>query len=114
MAIKWVNSPLQAVMKAVKNLFPTIDAKIIWNPNIKFKRFLWFKFGACGYTLFPDNPKDQIEVHISTNIPFGAMIETLAHELAHVAVGETVEEHGEEWENAFSLIHEEYNRLIAN
>jgi len=65
-----------------------------------------------GRTLFPDENSDfEIPVvEVSTNIPFTAMIEILAHELAHVIAG--IESgHGEKWDAIFEAIHRKYNEL---
>ena len=64
-----------------------------------------------GETVFDEN--GQATVYIKESLKLRDAVEVLAHELAHVAVGETEEEHGKEWEDAFEAIHEEYERIAS-
>lgn len=106
--MKFINNPFDTVIQAVKELYPETHALIQFNPYLRGK-----EFGECGCTSFPDNPNDPIIVDISTNIPFYAMIEILAHELAHVIVGPNKEDdHKEEWQAVFEAIHRKYDELV--
>lgn len=66
-----------------------------------------------GKEIFGQTILDEVMpvIEISANIPYQDMIEIFAHELAHVAVGETAEPHGIEWEHAFENIFQEYERI---
>lgn len=93
-------NPFNLVIQAVKELYPDTKALIEFNPVIE----------ECGCTTFPyDNGKPVID--ISTNIPVGAAVETLAHELAHVIAG-IVHGHDDTWEDVFDSIHKKYTELV--
>ena len=62
-----------------------------------------------GMTTDPRDGGDMV-VTVSANQNVNCMIETLAHELAHVAVG-VEHEHDEVWEQAFDALFSEYNRI---
>ena len=99
------NDPFAIVYKAFQNLYPDKKCVIYWEPReIKDEE----GNGYVGMTHFAND--GDITVEISVNMFIGDAVETLAHELAHVAVGAS-EEHGEEWEKAFDAIHEEFERI---
>lgn len=104
------NDPFAGVLHATENLYPGIATNIQFRPDMKYRRFLWFRFGRCGCTTFPKDGGVPL-IDISTNIPFTAMVEVLAHELAHVVAGEAAG-HGAAWQDAFGAIHQEYGRLM--
>ena len=108
--ITYINNPFDTVIEAVKELYPETKAEIQFNPNIKFKKFLWFKFGHCGETIFPDDNSIPL-INISTNIPFMHMPEILGHELAHVIVGKE-NEHNEVWQKVFHEIQEKFTEIV--
>lgn len=99
--MEFVNNPFDLVIEAVKKLYPNTKALIQFNPTLRGR-----EFGECGCTTFPDDNSTPV-VDISTNIPFMAMVEILAHELAHVVVGPG-EGHDQKWESVFSAINEVY------
>lgn len=107
---RFINNPFDILMK-VFDTYCLDKIKIVFDEKLKPKRFLMFTIGACGYTTFNDD--GSITINISTNIPFEAMVETLAHELAHVMTGPTKEEHSITWEKNFRRIHEDYNRILS-
>ena len=99
------NDPFAIAYQAFKNLYPDKDCEIIWQPEeMKDDK----GNGYVGMTNFSDD--GEITVEVSVFMKIGDAVETLAHELAHVAVGAS-EEHGEEWEKAFDAIHAEYDRI---
>ena len=101
----FTNDPFSMVYKAFQNLYPGKECVIYWQPEeMKDDE----GNGYVGMTHFADDGKITIE--ISVRMFIGDAVETLAHELAHVAVG-AEEEHGEEWEKAFDSIHEEFDRI---
>jgi predicted metal-dependent hydrolase len=108
--MKYINNPLDTVIEAVEKLYPNINANIQFNPNIKPHKFLWFNWGYCGYTTFPEDNSTPL-IDISTNIPFVGMVEVLAHELAHVIVG-IKEQHNKNWEEVFDNIQKKYYELM--
>lgn len=97
------NDPFAMVTQAYKNLYG--------------KPFLAYydqhKDDACdneeyGFTTFQDGETPVITIF--ADHPVNVCVETLAHELAHVAVG-VEHEHDAVWEEAFDKIFAEYNRL---
>lgn len=102
------NDPFGVVYEAFCNLYPDRDMKLL---SIEWMEGLKDDDGndVCGCTTFTDN--DECYVYVSADIPVSGAVETLAHELAHVAVGERAQ-HGPEWEKAFDQIYNEYNRIM--
>jgi len=107
--MKIENNPFDRIIEATLALYPETKAFIQFDPRIKHRKFVFWNFGSCGYTTFPDDGSEPV-INISTNIPFSAMAETLAHELAHVVAGQEAE-HGEKWESIFAEIHKKYMEL---
>lgn len=62
-----------------------------------------------GFTNFP-NDGSIPTVIIYSDHPVSIQVETLAHELAHVAVG-VEHEHDSVWDEAFTAINEEYHKI---
>lgn len=102
--MKIINNPFDLVMQAVNELYPGTEALIQFNPELR-----GIEDGECGCTTFPDDGSVPV-VDISANIPFWAAIEILAHELAHVVAG-PADDHGNEWQAAFTAIHRKYSEL---
>jgi hypothetical protein len=96
--IKIIN-PIQLVIDIVIDKYPDV------NCSIEFVKDLFEKTKAYGETCWTD---DGIYVQIDINTPFVGVIEVLAHELAHVAVGYD-EEHGDKWKQVFDSIHADFN-----
>ena len=101
----FVNDGCALVFKAFKNLYPEKKCVCALDNN------LYTADGTEVWGLTTD-PQDgsELVVMVSANQNVNCMIETLAHELAHVAVG-VKHEHDEHWDAAFEAIFEEYNRL---
>ena len=97
------NDMFSMVYQAFKNLYPDKDCECEWQADMGE--------GICGLTSFTED--GRVFVDISTRLTVLDAVEILAHELAHVAVGEKGEEddHGEEWEHAFDAIHNEFDRI---
>ena len=99
------NDPFAMVFEAYKNLYDKpFEARFANNeddPDRSSEEY--------GYTYFPlDGSTPTIVIFAGFTVNVCA--ETLAHELAHIAVG--VEHgHDEIWEEAFERIFQEYNRL---
>lgn len=98
--LKITNDPIKAILTAFDNLYPEKEADIQFNPEIE----------ECGFITFPDDGGKPL-IDISTNIPFEAIIETLAHELSHLVMGVTDDEHGDEWDSIFARLQEEYCKV---
>ena len=100
----FVNDPLPVVYAAFKNLFPDKSCTIFYGVKEEEQ-----EEEGHGYTFFPDDGSDP-EVTVFAENDTNVQAEILAHELAHVAVGQ---EHGHDqvWEDAFDAIHAEYCRL---
>ena len=101
----FINDPFAIVFKAYQNLYNN-PCEIYWGQHLdngdKHEN-------EYGYTSFPYD--DSLpEIHIFAEHPVTICVETLAHELAHVAVG-VEHDHDAIWGNAFNKIFDEYNRL---
>lgn len=89
---------------AFKNLYPNKNCTCYWMPNIRDEE----NNHAFGVTEFRDD--ESIIVCVDPDAKICDAAEILAHELAHVAVGEN-NGHNEAWESAFQAIWNEYNRI---
>jgi len=103
--MKFTNNPFDTVIQAVKELYPNTKALIQFNPNLRGR-----EYKECGKTTFPDDGDTPL-VDISTNIPFEAMVEILAHELAHVVAGVEAE-HSDKWMDVFDAIKLKYEDIM--
>ena len=92
--IKWLNTPLEDVIQAAKNIYGDIDCSITIN------QILMKEEKAYGMTTFAD---DGVYIELDAEQPYSIMMETLAHELAHVIVGPN-HGHDEKWEEVFDNI----------
>lgn len=95
------NDPFGILMEAYSNLF---DAPFIAFYDQKENR------EGYGFTTFPDNGDPPVIV-IFQEYESEIQTETLAHELAHVAVG-AEHEHDSVWDAAFERLHKEYVKII--
>lgn len=105
--IKLMFDPVAELLKAAQGVYPTLEADVWLAPDLEHP----------GETLFPDGDKgDRPVVRINPKIPYIAVVEVLAHELAHVVVGPGVpeaEEHGKAWDVAFQTIYNRYQTDVA-
>lgn len=101
----FVNDGCALVFEAFRNLYP--EKKCVCALDNK----LFTSDGTEVWGLTSD-PMDggELSVVVSANQSVNCMIETFAHELAHVAVG-VEHEHDKCWDDAFKAIFDEYNRL---
>lgn len=106
METPFINDMFAIVYKAFKRLYPDKDCRCQWNPE---KMIAEDGKEVLGITTFGDDGETYVD--ISTTLTVVDAIEILAHELAHVAVGEKAEPHGKEWEEAFDAIHSEFNKI---
>lgn len=102
----FLNDMFSLVWTAFKNLYPDKQCECYWDPDIGPEEDGKKPYGC---TIFGDN--GSVTVLVTPHISVYDATEILAHELAHVAVGDDAG-HGPEWESAFSSIHEEYNRIV--
>ncbi len=99
---KWINSPLQDIIKATEKLYGELDCKIEIVQGLKRQE------KALGLTSFCED--GEVIVSLDANLPYIRMCEILAHELSHVINGENSEEHGKKWKEIFDSIHREFER----
>ena len=101
----FINDMFCIVYQAFKNLYPDKECNCEWVPNLQDDdgNNVW------GVTNFYDGEEIPY-IQVSSLLKVCDAIEILAHELAHVAVGE-YENHGKKWVKAFDAIHEEFDRL---
>lgn len=101
----FANDPLPVVYRAFKSLFPDKECIIFYGVKEEDER----GEEGHGYTFFPDDGSKP-EVVIFSENDTNVQAEILAHELAHVAVGQE-HEHDQVWEDAFDAIHTEFCRI---
>ena len=101
----FINDGCAMVFEAFKRLYPAKKCVCALDNNV------YASDGTEVWGLTTD-PKDgtDLVVIVSANQNVNCMIETLAHELAHVAVG-VEHEHDDYWDSAFEAIFQEYNRI---
>ena len=98
--ITFLNDPISDIIAIVERLYPDIEAEV----QIVSEQ------EVPGEVVFPEDETTPL-ISVRGDIPYEAVLEILAHELAHVAVGYgNEEEHGPLWEAAFDRIHREYMR----
>lgn len=102
----FMNDPLALVWKAFRRLYPDARVDEIWYDNEDLKDD--DGQSVYGYTNFADD--GTVQVIVSSNLDLEATTEILAHELAHAAMGTNVG-HSREWEEAFTAIHEEFEKI---
>lgn len=105
--MKIKNNPIETVLEACRNLYKNIDVDIWFSPDMNDE-----EGSPAGYTLFPKDGSKPI-IYVNAEIPFSAVPEIIAHEIAHVVIGkrEVVDEHDDKWEEVFQSIFEEYNKI---
>lgn len=101
------NDPYVIVWKAFKSLYPDKECSVYFDDEMDLNEN---GQPVYGFTNFPSEETDEIIVCISSEISVSNSVEILAHELAHIAVGESFE-HGKEWEDAFDNIHKKYYEI---
>ena len=106
MKTPFINDMFSMVYQAFKNLYPGKECECQWQPE---KMTDEDGTEVLGITTYGDD--GSVYVDISASLKVADAVEILAHELAHVAVGEKAEPHGKEWEDAFDSIHNEFNRI---
>lgn len=107
------NDPFAIVWQAFQNLYPGKECQVLWYNMDAIHddgKIIEEVPGGerLGLTQFFDD--GEVLVLVSVKSTPEVATETLAHELAHVAVG-IEKEHGTEWEAAFEKIFQEYNRI---
>lgn len=100
------NDMFAIVWDVFKKLYPEKKCECFWVDNIVDERGKT----AYGETVFDEN--GYVFVYVSALAPVHHATEIFAHELAHVAAGKE-NDHNMAWEYAFTRIHEEYAKAIA-
>lgn len=102
------NDPFTVVAQAFSNLYPDKRYMAHYNPDP-----IDSDDPHYGETVFPEDGGVPT-VLVCADLPITDAVEIFAHELAHVAAGNTEESHGTEWETAFEAIFNEYERIGKN
>lgn len=105
METPFANDMFSMVWQAFKNLYPDKNCECQWVPELEKDDD---GEQPLGVTTFADD--GEVYVEIVASLAVADAIEILAHELAHVAVGDA-EGHGKAWEEAFDNIHAEFDRI---
>lgn len=98
------NDPFKVILRAVQELWSGLKTDIQWNHTLDMDK------KEYGCTTFPDDGSTPL-IDLNPELTVLVAVEILAHELAHVAT--PGDEHGVDWEEAFSAIHEKFNDLIG-
>lgn len=98
-SVKFYN-PFDFIIKAAEKIKPDIKCFIQFDPTLPCPPF--------GETCFCDN--GDIIVSVGTKLKIEDALEILAHELAHVIVGQ-FHNHDEKWENVFEQIRKNYEEI---
>ena len=109
MSITIFGDPIQAVVSVCEKLYPEV------NIEIAFEDREFEGEEGLGYTLFPDDGSEPYII-ISADVPYKGVIEIIAHEVAHVVIGELPDGedyHGAEWQTEFDRIHRAYTTLVT-
>lgn len=99
--INWINTPLDDVIQSVSNLYGELNCDIVFDPELRNRENVY------GLTNFFED--GTILIELDTESSLNIIVETLAHELAHVVAGVDAE-HGDKWEEVFENIFVEYER----
>jgi hypothetical protein len=99
--VRWVSNPIADLIAAYSEMYPDKPCEVTVSP---LKRKL-------GQTFFPDDGGTP-EVVLCPTLTYVAMMDILAHELAHVAVGRNGG-HGAKWKAAYRAIHDAYERRVS-
>lgn len=100
-------NPIEDVFKAVENLYgeQTCEVRFETQDRINGKE-------KKGCTCFHSDGSTPI-ISLSVELPLGGVLDVLSHEMAHLVLGPDVKEHhGEQWEQTYNAIYEEYCRLV--
>lgn len=101
--IVFVNDPLRVICEIAHEIKPDIEVDVQYHEGLE----------GAGCTTFPDDGERPL-IDINPAIPFGAVVEILAHELSHVIVGKTEGDgHTPEWKKTFNEIHKRYEARIT-
>ncbi len=97
--------PIATVIGIFNERHPGLQVNIYWLEGLAGNVPGW---GMC---LWGDEENDS-EIHIDPVLPFNSLVETLAHELAHVAAGEDAG-HGPVWEEVFGGLFAAYSAIVS-
>lgn len=112
--IKFLENPHQILLDAVNELYPGIEADIIFLDKESYDEFAGEKKDSYACVSFSDNGTKPL-IAIAIEVPYVASIELIAHEVAHVVCGYTDDEekaHGKEWKDVFTKINELYCKKV--
>ena len=102
------NDPISGVINAFQQLYPHVSCEIWYDDRLPRHG----KNRRCGETLFPDDGTVPI-ISIRPDIPFSAVPEIMAHELAHAAAPDD-DKHSEKWTAAYDAIYDRYNKNLES
>ena len=101
------NDPFADVWGAFRQLWPEADCYAMWDGDLRDEDGR----KVYGMTIFEEGEKPMVMVDACLQV--WDAIEVLAHELAHVAVGEG-KGHGPAWVNAFNALHARYEEILRD
>lgn len=107
MKLEIINNAISLVIETCESMFPEAKDAVIFFTGPE-------NAGAAGYTT--QNEKGEWIIGINDEIPYNAVPEIIAHEVAHIVKESRnpsqnpSEEHNEEWEKLFEDIQVEFMR----
>lgn len=97
------NNPIKEIINICNDLYPLKHCASTFVQGLKQKEDAW------AVTGWSDN-EDIPEIFVDVSAPYSECVELIAHEFAHVVVGEGEGNgHGEEWEKVLSEINIAFN-----
>ena len=112
--LKFLENPHQILLDVINELYPDINADIIFIDEESYKEFAPEDKELYGCITLPDNLETPMMV-ICTSAAYTATIELIAHEAAHLVRG-CIEDgtggHDEEWRSVFENINKAYCQKV--
>lgn len=105
--IKAINSPVDAVMAAARQVGDGLEAEIWFSENVTDES------GApcLARDTRPQGDAGPIIIEVSTHITVDRLAVVLAHQFAHIISG-SGEDHDAAWGRAYAAIHDRYEQII--
>ncbi len=105
LAAKIINNPFDTILSIFNKRHPGKQVEVMFVDELYNHTFEY------GVTIFPEDENGLFEIEIDISTPIAKAVDVLAHELAHVAMGED-SFHGDNWYTEFSAINDEFNGIM--
>ena len=94
--------PVTELLKIFEKRYPDKNATLVLAGDVE-------GHGNLGETWFGENGEIIIQISIEQTLP--QMLDIIAHELAHVAIGPE-EDHGEKWQSVYDWLWKEWDEYV--